>query len=60
MYMYINRHRSLCTLCDAIGILVCTNKQDIFNSFFLPFVVTVKYSVIKNQIMFSFDMHIYS
>jgi hypothetical protein len=29
--MYIKRHRSLCTLCDTIGILVCTNTQDIFN-----------------------------
>ena len=59
MYMYINRHRSLCTLCDAIGILVCTNTQYIFN-ICLPFVVTVKYSIVKDHIYFSFDMHIYS
>jgi hypothetical protein len=30
--MYIKRHRSICTLCDAIGILVCTNTQYIFNN----------------------------
>ena len=59
MYMYINTHRSLCTLCEAIGILVCTNTKT-FSIFVLPFVVTVKYSIIKDQIYFSFDMHIYS